>query len=147
MTATSSFFRKGGRPMPALLRLAPLLLAILLVGCNNSPKLVPVRGKVTLDGQPCCPGTIEFVPMEPESGAGKAVSLLGQEGAFELKTHKQGAGVVPARYKVILQRDPSEPRLDKYLYPESTDIVIEVPPEGLPDLVIPLPWKQPKKEG
>jgi hypothetical protein len=57
-------------------------LAIGFAGCNQGPKIVPVKGQVLIDGKPLTYGNIRLVP---ETGR-TAFSPLDKEGRFELMT-------------------------------------------------------------
>ena len=61
----------------------PLLL---LAGCGKStPTMAPVKGKVTLNGQPLTSGTVITIP---EAGRG-ARGVIGADGSFELQTFEK----------------------------------------------------------
>lgn len=61
---------------------ALLSAALLSTGCSNSPKLVPIEGQVTLDGQPVSYGYIRVIP-----AAGRtAFAELDEQGRFKLMT-------------------------------------------------------------
>lgn len=67
-------------------RVAAALLCVMgLSGCNSAPddtpELVPVRGKVTLDGQPLEGASVSFQPVDGRRGAG---GYTNAEGIFEL---------------------------------------------------------------
>jgi len=76
-------------------------------GCGESgPRVVPVSGKVTLDGVPLAHKTIQFIPNigTPGSGAGATTNA---EGTYELIATRGGAlvdckGVCPGDYKVVV---------------------------------------------
>src|SRR5262245_14795346 len=74
----------------------PLLL--LVVGCAKStPATAPVKGKVTLNGQPLTSGTVITIP---EAGRG-ARGEIGADGSFELQTfEKKKDGAVIGSHKV-----------------------------------------------
>jgi len=83
------------------------LLIVVASGCGDSgPRLVPVSGKVTLDGVPLAHKTIQFIPEAgtPGSGAGATSNA---EGAYELIATRGGAlvdykGACPGSYKVVV---------------------------------------------
>jgi hypothetical protein len=75
-----------------------VLAALLLGGCEPSgPKLVPVSGKVTIDGKPLTIGSIQFVP----ENARPAYGEIGSDGSFKLKTD-EAEGVVLGQHKVVV---------------------------------------------
>jgi hypothetical protein len=60
-------------------RLAPILCAAYLAGCNTAEKLVPVEGAVTLDGRPIAGANVTLSPVRATS-----------PGPFRAKTDSQG---------------------------------------------------------
>lgn len=77
------------------------------MGCSgpSGPKTVPVKGTLTINGQPAKDVMITFSPLDPKSpvAAGEV-----KGGSFELFAGSQGAkGAVPGKYKVVLtQKQP-----------------------------------------
>lgn len=86
---------------------AASLALFLCVGCGPSgPELVPVTGKVTLDGQPLGLKNIYFSPEEGTSGAGAGGNSKA-DGTFELLAVVGGAvedlkGAPVGKYKVVV---------------------------------------------
>ncbi|UUO07289.1 carboxypeptidase-like regulatory domain-containing protein [Blastopirellula sp. J2-11] len=82
--------------------LAPAILLIAAIGCGrgNPLGLVPVSGRVTLDGAPLADATVSFIPEQgrPASGTTNA------EGRFELTTLDPGDGVMPGDHKVTVMK-------------------------------------------
>lgn len=83
---------------------APLLvlsaLALLIsIGCGQSgPGLLPVSGRVTVDGEPVESGTVTFYP-----GSGRpATSELSSGGRYQLTTYNSGDGAVSGHYVVTI---------------------------------------------
>ena len=79
-------------------------------GCGSSgapasvTTLVPVKGKVTLKGEPLTTGTIRF---EPDDFGRAASGKLQSDGTYVLTTNKDGDGVVPGHHRVsITNLDP-----------------------------------------
>jgi hypothetical protein len=85
----------------AVVCLCGLLVA---VGCGPSgPKLVPVSGKVTLDGQPLTAGAVSFSPDSAKGNKEKVAPTgsINSSGVYELSTEgKSGAPV--GWYKVTV---------------------------------------------
>jgi hypothetical protein len=116
--------------------LALLLVAcVLAAGCMSKrvPKLVPVTGKLSYQGQPVKGVTVQLVA---DSAAGThAPSAMGQtdaEGHFMLQSPPHGDGVAPGRYKVTLQQYTGSPQLPaRYGNVAQTPLRIEVPEAGL----------------
>jgi len=127
------------------------LLALLPAGCGRGgPELVKVTGRVQYaDGRPVTAASIVFTP----EGAGKeskppgegteqlgATSLLAQDGSFSLRSYPHGDGAMVGRYKVTvsLGRGANTKSLAEYTRVGTTKLAIDVPPQGLTDLVITL---------
>lgn len=76
-------------------------------GCGRGVKLVPVAGKVTLDGKP-----LEFgaVMVQPKAGPA-AQARINPDGTFRLGTFKPDDGVIPgpATIRVICRKDITPP--------------------------------------
>ncbi len=104
-------------------RLAEIVVACALltppVGCGTGePGLVPVRGRVTLDGGPWPKeGTITFTPdgavevsdaTESRPGSGK----FGTDGSFTVGSFEPGDGLFPGQYQVGIECLDSEPGMD-----------------------------------
>jgi hypothetical protein len=87
-----------------------LLGAALAAGCGgSSAKLVPISGKVTVDGQPVTSGQVSFLPLKEGEGvnakaAEGSLPASGQieaNGEYKLFTNgKEGAPL--GKYKVIV---------------------------------------------
>lgn len=129
------------------------MLAVLLVvaGCGKSGP-VSVRGVVKLDGQPVAGAAVTFIAQDP--GCRDAYGSTNEQGEFELSTNKPGDGVLPGKYKVVIQppgeggsstpfddpekpaaptkpKAPRGPRIPvKYTVPGQTPLTQEVPPKG-----------------
>lgn len=61
---------------------ALVALGLMSVGCDQGPKLVPIEGRVTLDGQPVTYGDIRVIP----SSGRPAFGSLDEQGRFKLFT-------------------------------------------------------------
>lgn len=64
---------------------AIVALALVFTGCNQGPKLVPIEGRVTLDGQPVAFGDIRVIP----TSGRPAYATLDEQGHFKLFTDEQ----------------------------------------------------------
>ena len=119
------------------------LLAFLIAGCGaKGPELVPVKGTL-LDskGKPVFPGSIWFVvdgsTASSEPGALDASSILQEDGSFTIRTYPHGDGAMVGRYRVTLSLGAgSSPKLAKYAGPRTTTLFVDVPKDGITDLVI-----------
>jgi hypothetical protein len=119
-----------------------------IAGCADSgPAVSPVKGTLTIDGQPADNVTITFAPTDA-----KLPTASGQvkKGAFELVSGVQGkSGAAPGKYKVVLAQSstmtqeeaaaaygsgakggpPKAPKLsfpEKYTKAETSDKEVEV---------------------
>jgi hypothetical protein len=69
-------------------------------GCGESgPKLVPVEGRVTLDGKPVSEMLINFHPLGNTYGTG-ANAMTDADGRFTLMDSRGGTGAYVGEYKV-----------------------------------------------
>jgi hypothetical protein len=116
-----------------------------LVGCSggSATKLVPVVGKVSVDGQPLTTGSVAFRP-EKGSPSSEIGGEIDEEGSYRLFTAgKEGAP--PGRYRVLVVAvDPNDLKKKfpygkrtsyvnpKYSNPKTTDVIVEVTPSPAP---------------
>ena len=108
-----------------------------VMGCAGEPppKLVPVTGKVMMDGKPLTAGSISFHPDTSNSfQKDNPSSVLQVDGSFKMATYPFGEGVSPGKYKVTVSAElanrvkkPQFGRVDK------TPWSIEVPESGVTD--------------
>ena len=120
-----------------------------LVGCgDSSSNLVPVVGKVTVDGQPLTTGTgngnVSFRPEKGNPSRQEPAGAIDPDGTYRLKTDgKEGAPL--GRYRVmVVDVEPIDPKSGfpygkrkshvnyKYADLKTTDLVIEVVREPAP---------------
>jgi len=83
------------------------LFAALGCGQNN---MVPVKGTVTLDGQPIEGALVKFIP-KPGAASHEATAVTDASGNFSLGTLKDGDGAWRGVYKVCVQKimiDPAD---------------------------------------
>jgi len=123
-----------------------VIFTFVLSGCGGDPgpQRVPVKGNIVMgDGKPVFPGSIQFFPAEGMSeNTYRSSALLHEGGAFTMRTHPHGDGVVPGKYKVVLSLGMGSPReLAKYSSADTSTLEVTVPPEGLPDLQLKLEEK------
>jgi uncharacterized protein (TIGR03067 family) len=99
-------------------------------GDKNDKALVPVEGRVTLDGKPLANATVVFVPVD--KGGQRATGTTDQDGKYKLTTLGKKAGVRPGRYKVVISKKEGGKVVvpDKYGSEKATLLRIEVPPDG-----------------
>ena len=118
-----------------------------MVGCrDSSSNLVPVVGKVTVDGQPLTTGTgrVSFRPEKGSATHQEPAGMIDPEGTYQLFTAGT-EGAPPGRYRVlVVDVEPIDPKNPfpygkrksyvnlKYGDPKTTDQVIEVVPSPAP---------------
>jgi hypothetical protein len=82
-------------------------------GCGPSDetlriKLVPVDGKVTLNGKPLAGATITFTPDESNEYQTPGSDVTGPEGNFKVMFRGR-SGLYPGNYKVVVEKTQSPP--------------------------------------
>ena len=81
-------------------------LAAVIIGCEQSPyELVPVRGTITIEGQPLSAGRVMFAPIARGDGldAGKpAFGNLQPDGSFVLSTYQDNDGAIAGDHWVTI---------------------------------------------
>lgn len=83
---------------------ASLGVALLAAGCERPSLLVPVNGRVLLDGKPLSSGVVQFQPASGQAASGQ----LAEDGSFVLSRHAPGDGVPPGTYRVaVISYDPT----------------------------------------
>jgi hypothetical protein len=100
-----------------------LMLAVVLGGCGRNAGLVPVSGRVTLNGGNWPKGgTITFAPVKPADKCAlvPAMASFDANGNFVARS-SMGAGVMPGEYHVAVtcwEREPTDSTPGKNLAPE-----------------------------
>jgi hypothetical protein len=119
-------------PLSLIRRVLPLLACLLVIGCSDKPRLVPLTGRVTLKGQPVTAGSVVLHP-DAANHYQKDLpsSLLQLDGSFAFKTFPFGEGVPPGTYTMTLAPElANRLKVPRYARAESSDWKIEVPPSG-----------------
>lgn len=85
-----------------------LLLILAIAGCQRGPRIVPVSGTITLDGQPVKDAAVMFM-LNP--GNRIATGITDVAGRYSLSTHPTGNGAYEGSHTVTvsLYRDESSP--------------------------------------
>ena len=87
--------------------------ALTCVGCGSGPKVVPVTGKVLLNGQPAVGAFVQFHLDGGDPKSPRPSARVKADGSFELSTTEPGklytrAGAPPGSYRVtVMLRSPS----------------------------------------
>ncbi|WZO96282.1 carboxypeptidase-like regulatory domain-containing protein [Isosphaeraceae bacterium EP7] len=80
-----------------------------LAGCGeDGPTLVPVRGTVTLNGQPLADAEIVFVPDPANTDVTGGRDKSGPDGNY-LATYNGRSGLAVGRYKVLVSKKAEAP--------------------------------------
>ncbi len=88
------------------------LTLVLTLGCSSGPRVVPVSGKVTLDGKPLADATVSFLwvpgPGEPDDTAFNSAGKTNASGEYTLSNYKGQSGAVVGKYKVQINAIPPQ---------------------------------------
>jgi hypothetical protein len=120
----------------------PVLLAASF-GCNRGPEIVPVAGKVTIDGQPLQRGAITVY----QSGFRPATAKIESDGSFVFKTLNDRDGCLLGEHPVtVMSNEALSATRTKFFVPQryanlaTSDVKIKV--DGATDqLLINLTWE------
>jgi hypothetical protein len=86
------------------------LAGLLVLGCSNRYKPVPVSGVVTLEGKPVEGATVQFYSVGDEREGRQAFGSTDKDGKFRLSTMGNDDGALPGDYKVVIARwVPADP--------------------------------------
>lgn len=120
--------------------LTAVLLTAALAGCGKGtgPTLVPVVGKVTIDGKPATNGGVSF--RDVATGMIQPGASILADGTYSLVHHRR-PGAPAGQYRVVVfVNEPLKPGVDrlprvivnkKYTNPNTTPLMVEVD-EGAP---------------
>ncbi len=88
-----------------------LLFVTCVVGCSQGLPMVPVKGKVTWQGEALESGTVTFHPEQIAVGLPKrpATGLLQPDGTFSLTTFTADDGAIEGSYQVTVHSYSSTP--------------------------------------
>ncbi len=116
------------------------IVSCLLLGCGpGGPRLVPVSGTLSLDGQPLAYKSLLFIP-EGETGGNGAGGYTDGTGNYELiavvfGSTKDHRGCPPGRYRVVVSEPTIPIRAEDFeasdAGPEGDDPVAAVGPVGV----------------
>jgi hypothetical protein len=103
----------------------------LMAGCGRSSALVPIAGRVTLDGQPVPDMIVNFTPLGETAGNG-ALACTDKEGRFTLLDSRGESGAYVGEYKVSFY-----PSLGRSKQTDPALDVVSVPSKaGLPAIYL-----------
>jgi hypothetical protein len=150
----------GEKPLVANRNLVALILAAVAVvsGCSKGPDLVPVSGKITLNGKPLPFGLVIFQPSNGQLSQGEITN-----GEFKMSTRSPGDGATVGLQLVSIvcyeANDPAKkaqfsgPQTslgrclvhNDYTRSGTSGLSVTVPPEGKTDVVFELSSKGPAR--
>jgi hypothetical protein len=89
-------------PARALLGAGVFFVLLFTLGCSEPlPPLSPVRGKVTVDGNPVTSGNVSLAPEDTSKKAPPSSGQIGADGSYEIFTGGK-AGAPLGKYKVFV---------------------------------------------
>jgi hypothetical protein len=78
-----------------------------IAGCSSgtapAPKLVPVAGKVVLDGTPLTGANVIFIPKDKTKGTGGS-GVTNADGKYEARHQSNKVGIEPGTYMVLFSK-------------------------------------------
>lgn len=94
--------------------LSLVAMGVMLAGCSRPDyELAPVKGKVTLEGQPLTSGKVMFAPAA-QAGSHKAgkpgFGNIQPDGSFAISTYAENDGAVVAEHTItVINSEPDSP--------------------------------------
>jgi hypothetical protein len=89
------------RSSPRLLGLLLVWSVVSILGCGSSgPTLIPVKGRVTLDGKPVADAAVGLIPIE---GGPMASGVTNADGVFDPSTGNK-PGAAPGKHAVTVTK-------------------------------------------
>lgn len=88
---------------------APILASLVAVGCGSNGKIptYPVKGQITVNGEPAAHARVVLVPSDPN--APKPIGFAKDDGSFEVSTFGTNDGAPKGDYKVLVEwREPKD---------------------------------------
>jgi hypothetical protein len=109
-----------------------IALSMTFAGCSSKPKelLVPVRGKITLDGQPLPRGSVTLRVEQPGQTWHQPTGTIETPGQYVVYTNGR-SGAPPGSYRVVVFATEALKNADGAAHP------------GLPQSIIPARYNQP----
>ena len=122
-----------GRParLDCYWRLAMLWVVSLIAipGCGDSGRVpvLPVRGKVLLDGEPAVAAYVEFIQQNPTAATKNISPTSGvdENGEFVLSTYAMGDGIPEGNYHVLVRWATPDEMTEVDTYPENWEYLSE----------------------
>lgn len=114
------------------LRYFIMLSVGLLIGCGGGDKnrvpVLPVKGKILLDGEPAVGAYVEFIQKNPTAATKNIspTSSVDENGDFLLSTYAMGDGIPEGNYHVLVRWSTPDEMTDMDTYPENWEYLSEV---------------------
>ncbi len=106
---------------------------MMLAGCaDDGPKLVPVAGRVTLDGQPLSNGSVTLRPEAGDSNWEQPTGSIDADGKYVVYTQRK-PGAPPGKYRVVIFATAATKDASGAAHP------------GLPKSIVPAIFSDPKQ--
>ena len=111
----------------------PLLFLVgSLISCGggdeNRVPVLPVKGKILLDGEPAVGAYVEFIQKNPTAATTNIspTSSVDENGDFLLSTYAMGDGIPEGNYHVLVRWSTPDEMTDMDTYPENWEYLSEV---------------------
>ena len=124
------------------MRLPLMILVLGFVGCSGGPRIVPVSGRVLIDGKPLTTGYVRVIPENARAAGGS----IDSDGRFILTTDRDGDGCVVGKHAVsITAMRPESPTRTvplvplKYQDASTSKLTVEIT-GPTKDLTLELTW-------
>lgn len=110
------------------------LICLVVVGCGPGYSVVPVSGKVTINGEPAAGLKIVFYPKGDDANKGIAgphsTATTAEDGSYTLKTRYGDDGAVVGEHRVMIEMGDGDDGLDIESLDEAKSEMDEAKAEG-----------------
>jgi hypothetical protein len=88
-----------------------LAVVLLGLGCSDgkTPKLLPVKGKVTIDGAALTRGSVSFRLQEASAGSWEPAGTIDADGTYTLYTNQKPGAPAGKYYVLVTASEPIDP--------------------------------------
>jgi hypothetical protein len=103
-------------------------LVVGVAGCGGKAGVIPLKGQLTLDGEPYGPGNLILIPASRQGGAPgqTAYGSADAEGGIVFQTFESGDGVPIGVYRVMVTPTGSAPPSPLVYQNEQTPLTVSV---------------------
>ena len=101
--------------------LALAVCCVAFVGCKPSDGLVPIKGTVTLDGEPIEKGTVNFAPKGGAPGTAAGGPIV--NGKYEARVSPGKMAVTIYAQKAIPKENPTPEEVERGITEDIVDII------------------------